>query len=41
MIICSCNNITEKDIEEDPELSSIVGTCCGGCVAQEGGKYHE
>lgn len=38
MIICICNNISERDIEENPELSSMVGNCCGGCVAQEGDK---
>ena len=34
MIICVCNNITEKDIENNPELRLAVGTCCGQCVAQ-------
>ena len=35
MIICSCNNITEKDVENNPELMTVVGTCCGRCVAQD------
>jgi len=32
MIVCVCNNISEKDLEKNPELINIVGSKCGICV---------
>ena len=35
MYICICNAITEKDIRENPELNTLVGTVCGMCLESE------
>lgn len=32
MIICICNNISEDDIEDNPELIEECGTGCGKCL---------
>ena len=34
MYVCSCNAITEKDIEKDPRLKERVGSICGKCLYQ-------
>lgn len=33
MYVCVCNNITEKDLERDPELKKLLGTKCGKCMS--------
>ena len=33
MYLCICNEITEKDLEEYPELAELIGTCCGKCIS--------
>jgi len=35
MIVCICNNLTEKDIAADASLIVLVGNCCGKCVEKE------
>ena len=35
MYVCICNAITEKDIRENPELNSLIGTVCGTCLNYE------
>lgn len=37
MYICICCDITEKDIEENPELLDLVGSVCGSCI-DDGGE---
>jgi len=32
MYVCSCNNISSKDLEKDPFLIHKVGSKCGKCV---------
>jgi len=32
MYICICCNITEKDVEKNPELLNLVGSVCGSCI---------
>ncbi len=32
MIRCICNNISENDIQQDPSLEKVLGSCCGLCV---------
>ena len=32
MYVCICNAITEKDIEKNPELNTLIGTVCGKCL---------
>jgi hypothetical protein len=31
MYICICNEITEDDLLETPELIEVIGTQCGKC----------
>ena len=35
MYVCVCNNITEQDLERDPELKKLLGTECGKCIGDE------
>ena len=35
MYVCICNAITEKDIKENPELNTLIGTVCGMCINDE------
>ena len=32
MIVCVCNNISEKDLVKNPELIQVVGSKCGVCI---------
>lgn len=32
MYLCICCNITQKDIEEKPELKHYIGSVCGACL---------
>ena len=32
MCLCICCNITEKDVEKDPELRNYIGNICGACL---------
>jgi hypothetical protein len=33
MYLCICCNITQKDVEEKPELKHYIGSVCGACVS--------
>jgi bacterioferritin-associated ferredoxin len=32
MILCICNNIRDTDIKNNPEIASLIGSCCGRCL---------
>jgi bacterioferritin-associated ferredoxin len=32
MYLCICCDITNKDIEENPELEELIGSVCGRCL---------
>ena len=32
MYLCICNNISEKDLLEEPFLVNKIGTGCGKCI---------
>lgn len=38
MYLCICCNITEKDLEQNPELINYIGSVCGACVS-DGAEY--
>lgn len=31
--LCICNEITEQDIKDNPELINLIGTECGKCIS--------
>ena len=33
MYLCICNKITEKDLDNDPRLAKLIGSCCGKCIS--------
>lgn len=36
MIICICNNISQKDLDENPLLAQVIGSYCGKCIFEGG-----
>jgi bacterioferritin-associated ferredoxin len=32
MIVCICNNISEQDLLDNPDLAILVGSVCGICI---------
>lgn len=36
MYLCICCDITEKDVEKDPQLANYIGSICGACVSDGG-----
>lgn len=41
MYVCICKKITEKDLQDQPELIKVIGTGCGICKEYPdfGGQY--
>lgn len=40
MIVCVCNNISEKDLKKNPELINVVGSKCGVCIRDRNAEKH-
>jgi hypothetical protein len=35
MIICVCNDISDIDVKNNPDLLEQIGNCCGNCKQKE------
>lgn len=38
MYLCICNNISEKDLLEEPFLVNKIGTVCGKCIEKHNAR---
>jgi len=36
MYLCICCDITQKDLDKNPEFKKLIGSVCGKCISDGG-----